>query len=140
MSDLEYISDEVDFKPSETTPPAKKTAWSKGPPGSVKDPNSYAHGLCHHFLICLLYIVTIRKSSSAVSPKNSLQKRSAWSMVTPLPATTPSPRPHPSTPVSLTRSSTLGQAAPLNDGNNVSKPNLSTSKSKLVPAHFLPAF
>jgi len=49
MSDLEYISDEVDFKPSETTPPAKKTAWSKGPQGSVKDPNSYAHGLCHHF-------------------------------------------------------------------------------------------
>src|SRR5438270_13460235 len=111
MSDWEYISDEVDFKPCEATPlpppdfneqqevsgqqllnlrpPPKKTAWSKGPQGS---------------------------------------------------ATMPSPRSHPSIPVTLTRSrrsSTLGQVAPLNDGDSVSKLNLSAYKqSGLLPSHF----
>jgi len=148
MSDLEYISDEVDFKPCQTTPlapsdfneqevsagqllnvnpcpPPKESAWSKGPQGLVKRSK----------LVCSWslspYIVTIRKSSTKGLVKGDS-------------ATSDSPRSKPSNPVTQThsrRSSTLGQAAPLNDGDSVSNLNLSASKqSKLLPAHFLLAF
>ncbi len=138
ISDQEFDSDKGNFEPCETKPlvppdlneqqeisPPAKSAWSEGPQGS------YARGLIFTVFLLLIYIIGIRKSPSAVSP---IPAKSAWLKGPPPSATTPSPRsqsPAPSTPVTQThsrRSSTLGQAVPVNDGVSVSRPNMGAPK------------
>jgi len=105
MSDLEYISDEVDIKPCQTTPlapsdfneqqevsagqllnpcpPPKESAWSKGPQGLVKRSK----------LVCSWFLSPFSPShilSQSENPQVLFHQRTrfqrAWSRGTPPPA------------------------------------------------------